>query len=86
LRQVWQRLFARLVKQAFGAQFLLEDLKLPFQCAFAGKLDLFDDQLVVTACFIEADAPVGEYLVTILEVQHGAALPLAEKCCAHLCG
>ena len=79
-------MFQTLVKQAFGGKFLLERLETTAQLSLAGGFDLFDDELIVAACFIDAHAAEGEHLIAILETNGRSALSLSKKRTANLCG
>ena len=74
-----QVLLAVLVKQAFGSQHLLEDFELALEGAFAGRLDLFEDQLVVATWFVKTDTPEGQHLVAVLETDGRPALTLTKE-------
>ena len=47
--------------------------------AFAGWLDLLEDELVVATWLVETDTPEGQNLVAILETDGRSALALAKK-------
>jgi hypothetical protein len=60
--QVGDRLLALLVEQAFGGQRLAARLKQGHQRADAGRLDVFDDELVARTTGIGRQPPGGDHL------------------------
>ena len=67
-REGGQRFLPCRVEQAFPLQFLLQCLELALQQALAGFLHPIDDELVLAAGFVQADAPASRDLHAVLGV------------------
>jgi hypothetical protein len=60
---------AGFVKEAFGGELLLELFEGKAECAIAERRDGIDDELHLTARFVDADAATGEDLEPILQIE-----------------
>ena len=52
-------------EQALRLELTFERLELQSQCALSSRLQVFDDELVVAACFVQPQAPADQDLVAI---------------------
>src|SRR5690606_24238797 len=86
LRHAWQRALALGGEQALGGEPGLELLEPASQRAFAGFLEMIDDELVFTARLIEADAPARLHVHAVLGRESDEAVALTEHGAAHLRG
>ena len=83
-RQLRYRALARGVEQAFGREPAFQLLEPAAQHAFAGFLDVVDDELILAARLVEARARAHEDLLAVRELEAEAARGQAEHRAAHL--
>ena len=71
-------------KQTLLFQPQAQRLKSTPQCAFAGVFQLLDNELVLTAGFVQADPCPDQNMLTVAEGCAELACPIAKQCTTHL--
>ena len=72
-------------KKSLGREFLFQFLELSPQKPLAGRLEVFDDELVAATRFVDRDPGPGDDLHPILERKFHRTVRAAKHCAADLC-
>ena len=83
-REAGRGALARGIEESFGRKLLLERLEAPPELAFAGLLQVIDDQLELASRLVQADAGPQQDLHAVARRDPDREVALAEHRAAHL--